>query len=251
MSILTGAAILAAIKNKEIKIEGLKEGSIGTESIDLHLGSEIKKMKCNSKRKVIDGWGDYWIDVVDPKEEMIYEKLEFNKNGEILLLPNEGYLAHTIEFVGSEFYHPQLHDKSSCMRIFASSHGNAGFGDLGFYGQWTLEIQVVKPTILYLGMAICQISFETVQGEKSLYSHRKTSKYMNQSGATESKIQNNFIVLTFESVSKLAHEKGLKVTANINPITNETLYFEIYEREDRTFFECKTLEEVKKYLDKL
>lgn len=193
MSILTGKEIKAALLSKEIKIKGLKEGSIGTESIDLHLGPEIKKMLPNSKRKIIDDFGDYWIDVVDPKEEMIYEIIKFNEKEELLLMPNEGYLGHTIEFVGSDFYHPQLHDKSSCMRIFTSTHGNSGFGDCGFYGQWTLEIQVVKPTILYLGMAICQISFETMLGEKSFYSDRTSSKYMNQTGATESKIIDNFI----------------------------------------------------------
>ena len=79
------------------------------------------------------------------------------------------------------------------MRAWNLKHnGNSGFGDCGFYGQWTLEIQVVKPTILYLEMAICQISFETMEGTRSLYSDRKSSKYMNQTGATESKINKTF-----------------------------------------------------------
>ena len=192
MSILTHAAILAAIDKGEIKIQGLKEGSIGTESIDLHLGSEIKKMKTNKSLRMQDEEGVFWLDVYDPKEDYDYELIEFDSKDRVLLMPRELYLAHTIEFVGSDYYHPQLHDKSSCMRAGISTHGNSGFGDCGFYGQWTLEIQVVKPTILYLEMAICQISFETMEGTRSLYSDRKSSKYMNQTGATESKINKNF-----------------------------------------------------------
>ena len=192
MAILTHAAIKAAIDKGEIVIQGLKEGSIGTESIDLHLGTEIKRMKTNSIHRIIDAYGTDWIDVFDPKEDYEYELMQF-QNDYILLMPGELYLGHTIEVVGSDFYHPQLHDKSSCMRAGISTHGNSGFGDCGFYGQYTLEIQVVKPTILYLGMAICQISFETMQGERSFYSDRKSSKYMNQTGATESKVQNNFL----------------------------------------------------------
>jgi dCTP deaminase len=179
MSILTGAEIFTAIKNKKIKIEGLKEGSIGTESIDLHLGDEMKILECNS------------FNIIDVKQPSVYYEVPINNNS-FVLFPNQLYLAHTIEKIGSNMYHPQLHDKSSCMRLGISTHGNSGFGDCGFYGQWTLEIQVVKTTILYVGMAICQISFETLQGEKSFYSERKSSKYMNQSGATESKINENF-----------------------------------------------------------
>ena len=179
MSILTGAEILTAIKNEDIKFEGLKEGSIGTESIDLHLGSEIKILECNSFNKI------------DVKQPSVYYELPMNNNS-FILLPNQLYLAHTIEKVGSKLYHPQLHDKSSCMRLGICTHGNSGFGDCGFFGQWTLEIQVVKPTILYVGMAICQISFETLQGKKSYYGDRESSKYMNQTGATESKINENF-----------------------------------------------------------
>jgi dCTP deaminase len=193
MAILTGAAIKTAIEKGEIKIDNLKKDSIGTESIDLHLGSEIKKMLPNKAYWIDHEYGGDWIEVFDPKEDYQYELIKFDSNNSVLLMPNQLYLGHTIEVVGSEFYHPQLHDKSSCMRAGISTHGNSGFGDLGFIGAWTLEIQVVKPTILYLGMAICQISFETVIGEKSLYSERKSSKYMNQKGATESKIIKNFI----------------------------------------------------------
>ena len=193
MSILTHAAIKAAIDKGEIVIQGLKEGSIGTESIDLHLGSEIKILTFNSTKKIFDEFEDYYLDIVDPKKPSKYIEIEWDDDDSILLLPNELYLGHTIEFIGSEFYHFSLHDKSSTARIGIGTHLNSGFGDCGFAGQITLEIEVTKPTLLYKGMAICQISFETMHGERSFYSDRKSSKYMNQTGATESKVQNNFL----------------------------------------------------------
>ncbi len=193
MAILTHAAIKAAISIGEIKIEGFKDGSIGTESIDLHLGSEIKMLTFNSTYKIYDEFEDYYLDIVDPKKPSKYIEIEWDEDDSILLLPNELYLGHTIEYVNSDFYHFALHDKSSTARIGVGSHLNSGFGDCGFAGQITLEIEVTKPTLLYKGMAICQISFETMQGSKMLYSDRESSKYMNQTGATESKIQNNFI----------------------------------------------------------
>ena len=193
MSILTHAAIKTAIDKGEIKIKGLKECSIGTESIDLHLGSEIKMLTFNSTKKIFDEFEDYYLDIVDPKKPIKYIEMDWDEDDSVLLLPNELYLGHTIDFVGSEYYHFSLHDKSSTARIGVGTHLNSGFGDCGFAGQITLEIEVSKPTLLYKGMAICQISFETMQGERSFYSNRTSSKYMNQTGATESKIQNNFI----------------------------------------------------------
>lgn len=207
MSILTKARILEAIEKKEIEIDVIDLNSIGTESIDLHLGREIKELVCNSKVYISQaraykemGYNlimydkeklQYYVECIDPAVPSKYETLRFIED-KILLFPNQLYLAHTIESVGSKFYHPQLSDKSSCMRIALSTHGNAGFGDCGYIGQWTLEIQVLKPTYIYIGMPICQISFETLDGEKSYYGERESSKYQNQTGATESKIHQNF-----------------------------------------------------------
>jgi dCTP deaminase len=40
----------------------------------------------------------------------------------------------------------------------------AGFGDIGFSGNWTLEIDVVQPVKIYAGIEICQIFYHTTLG---------------------------------------------------------------------------------------
>lgn len=54
--------------------------------------------------------------------------------------------------------------------------------------------------------------------------------------------------LTFEYVSTLAKKKGLTLAAAVDIETEKVKYYEIYEREDRTLFTCKTLQEVINYL---
>jgi len=185
MSKLTGTEIKIAILNKDIKIKNHKQEAIGTESIDLHLGYHLVE--------VIPNDGKF----IDPKKPQLTKEVYLHEVGQsselyYKLYPGKLYLASTIEEVGSEVYHCGLHDKSSCARIGISTHKNSGFGDCGFYASWTLEIKVDYPTKLYVGMAICQMSFETLIGEKTMYYDRPSSKYMNQEGPTKSKIDLNF-----------------------------------------------------------
>jgi hypothetical protein len=55
--------------------------------------------------------------------------------------------------------------------------------------------------------------------------------------------------LTFENVSKLAHEKGLNIDSISNIETNKVFYYEVYERSDQTLLTCKTLKEIINYLE--
>jgi dCTP deaminase len=185
MSILTGTEIKIAIKNGDIKITNHKDDAIGTESIDLHLDFDMLEVVPNN--------GTF----MDPKLPQVTRELFLHEVGQstelyYILFPGKLYLASTIEGVGSEVYHCELHDKSSCARMGVSTHKHSGFGDTGFYASWTLEIKVDYPTKLYVGMAICQMSFETLQGERTMYYDRKSSKYHNQKGPTASKIHENF-----------------------------------------------------------
>lgn len=185
MSKLTGTEIKIAILNGDIKITNHKEEAIGTESIDLHLDYHLVE--------VIPNDGKF----IDPKKPQLTKEVylhEVGQNSELYykLYPGKLYLASTVEEVGSEVYHCELHDKSSCARIGVSTHMHSGFGDTGFYASWTLEIKVDYPTKLYVGMAICQMSFETLIGERTMYYDRPSSKYMNQEGPTKSKINLNF-----------------------------------------------------------
>ena len=60
---------------------------------------------------------------------------------------------------------PMLVGRSSIGRLGIFVHVTAGFGDVGFSGNWTLELTCVQPVRVYPGMEICQIYYQTTTGE--------------------------------------------------------------------------------------
>lgn len=96
--------------------------------------------------------------VLDAKQENRVEKLTIPEEG-IVLYPGKLYLARTMERTKTMTYVPMLEGRSSVGRLGIFVHATAGFGDLGFDGNWTLEISVVQPVRIYAGMEICQIYF--------------------------------------------------------------------------------------------
>ncbi len=83
---------------------------------------------------------------------------------------------HTEERIHTNVYVPVLDGKSTIGRLFVSIHETAGFGDVGFNGQFTLEVTCTHPVILYPGMRIGQIRFHTVCGEVGK-AYDQTGKY--------------------------------------------------------------------------
>ena len=71
--------------------------------------------------------------------------------------------------------------KSSAGRLGIDIHATAGKGDVGFCGNWTLEISVKQPVKVYKGMPIGQLIYFPVDGEIEVkYNQKKNSKYSNQ-----------------------------------------------------------------------
>ena len=101
------------------------------------------------------------------------------------LQPGELYLGHTIERSNpSTNFVPMIEGRSSFARLGLTVHLSAGFGDVGFRGQWTLEFTTVKPFVLEPGVEICQIFFvEVKQPVMDVYRGR----YQNQEGAVGSR----------------------------------------------------------------
>ena len=70
-----------------------------------------------------------------------------------------------------------MHGKSSIARLGISVH-DAGFGDIGFAGHWTLELTVAQPVRVYAGIPICQLSFHEPKSLPTTnYLERKASSY--------------------------------------------------------------------------
>jgi len=63
----------------------------------------------------------------------------------------------------------------------------AGFGEIGFKRQWTLElIAPAMPVLIYPGMRIGQVFFETASSTDILYGRDIKAHYANQEGPQES-----------------------------------------------------------------
>ena len=69
----------------------------------------------------------------------------------------------------------------------------AGFGDLGFQSNWTLEINVVHPVKIYPGIRIGQVFFHEVELPEDLSLLKKyQGKYGNQTEPTASESYKDF-----------------------------------------------------------
>jgi len=102
----------------------------------------------------------------------------------IMLYPNTLYLGSTIEHIFSPIYGCQFDGRSSVGRLGISTHQCAGYVDVGFRGNITLEISVIHPVRIYAGMRIGQISFFPLVGQVTLYN----GKYQNAEGVESSKM---------------------------------------------------------------
>ena len=68
--------------------------------------------------------------------------------------------------------------------------GNAGFGDVGFSGYWTLEIFCLQPVRIYPNVEVCQIYYHDIKGEYEKYC---SGKYQNNEDIQGSMLYQDFI----------------------------------------------------------
>ena len=195
-----------------IIIEPFFEKCLGSNSYDLHLGPVIKVYKSTipngmkpalpyDKNQVpsMQDWFETWVAyndflknpyrfdptnpkyMLDPcstaKRETVTIKIP--KNG-LILSPRFGYLGNTVEYTETYNLFPYIDGKSSVGRNFISVHETGGRGDDGFCGNWTLEITVKHPTVVYPNMRIAQIYYEKFDGDRKPYHENRASHYCGQ-----------------------------------------------------------------------
>jgi len=193
-AILFKKHIIEGIKNKKIFTDAnIEDLNIGPNSVNVTLG---KTLKVYTPAKIVKTfYGEYklvkkWsfrslFFFLDPKKKNEVFEFEIPKEG-LIISHKMFYLGYTNEKIGSDFYIPMYEGRSSTARLGIVSHLSAGFGDVGFKQQWTLEIAVKEDTKLYRDMEIGQVYF--MQGSEEIPSHKYVGKYTNQSGAQESKM---------------------------------------------------------------
>lgn len=166
---LTGNEIKIQVAAGRIAIEPFDEKCIGPNSYDVHLSDTLLV---------------YTEAVLDPKQDNRYREIKIQPEG-IVLLPGRVYLGKTVEYTESPYHIPMYEGRSSLGRLGVFSHVSAGFGDIGFRGNWTLEFSVVQPVQIYPGMRIGQLYWHNPDGE---ILRRYDGKYQGQTNATPSRL---------------------------------------------------------------
>lgn len=201
----------------DIIITPFDEKCLGSNSYDLHLADTLKvytKTLPNGMRPAIpynpakadysmadwfyhrQGYDDYLRNpqqydprnpkyLIDPCATESHQTIEIKipKTG-LILSPDIGYLGSTVEYTETRNLFPYIDGKSSVGRNFILNHHTAGRGDDGFCGQWTLEIRVLYPTVVYPNMRIGQIYYEQFTGDRMPYDRNPASHYNDQRGPT-------------------------------------------------------------------
>jgi len=163
--ILSDTRILEEIEKGTIKIVPYDREQLGSNSYDVHLGKDLAR---------------YVDKELDAKKHNTIEHFEIPDEGYVLQ-PHEFYLGVTEEYTETHAHVPFLEGKSSTGRLGIDIHATAGKGDVGFCGNWTLEISVKQPVRVYKGMPIGQLIYFPVDGEIEIkYNQKKNAKYSGQ-----------------------------------------------------------------------
>src|ERR1019366_6671679 len=163
--ILSDSRILEEIEKKTIVIEPYKREKLGSSSYDVHLGKYLAVYKDK---------------ILDAKKHNEISHFEIPEEGYVLE-PGQLYLGVTLEYTETHAHVPFLEGKSSTGRLGIDIHATAGKGDVGFCGNWTLEISVKQPVKVYKGMPVGQLIYFPVDGEILVsYNQKKDAKYSGQ-----------------------------------------------------------------------
>lgn len=163
--ILSDTRILEEIEKGTISIVPFQRNCLGSNSYDVHLGSVLAK---------------YDKEVLDAKAHNTITYFDIPEEGYVLQ-PNEFYLGVTMEYTETHAHVPFLEGKSSTGRLGIDIHATAGKGDVGFCGNWTLEISCKMPVRIYKGMPIGQLIYFPVEGAiEEKYNDKQNAKYSHQ-----------------------------------------------------------------------
>ena len=163
--ILSDSRILEEIAKGTILIEPYNRSRLGSNSYDVHLGKYL---------------ATYVDEVLDAKKHNTIKHFEIGDEG-FVLEPNVLYLGVTEEYTETHKHVPFLEGRSSTGRLGIDIHATAGKGDVGFCGNWTLEISVKQPVRVYYGMPVGQLIYFPVDGNIDVpYNRKANAKYSGQ-----------------------------------------------------------------------
>jgi len=188
--ILSGPEILKCIREGTIEVDPFVEDHVNPNSLDLTLGTKLAVYDRVVEARLSSGnqlpgsmfrhryhasyEPHFWGPHLDMSREEHVVHFDIGERG-FLLLPGILYLMHTAERVLAKKHVPVLDGKSSIGRLGIKCHLTAGYGDLWFDGQYTLEVEVTHPVLVFSGVRFCQIRFHSVCGELDSYQSHKSN----------------------------------------------------------------------------
>lgn len=203
-TVLNGDEIDRMRKQGEIVIEPFSPQCVNTSSYDVTLGKYYFRQKSHTERlelgnhsSIYNPYSDLEKDQIwkGPQEAIIYmgHDLKGISNGPyrdslIWISPGETVLCHTNEFIGGKTkFTTQMQARSTVGRIGIEVCKCAGWGDVGYYNRWTMEITNNSNYVIPLkvGMRIAQIVFIPVNEIQSKDSYNKNGKYQTLSDVSE------------------------------------------------------------------
>lgn len=175
--ILTGAMIRSEVANGHIAISDFNEKQLNPNSYNLRIGSKVATIAPT-------GYVEYWgspepdkygvVNSIMMKRERPIWELDIKKPIELevhdipadgmVLQPHQLYLISTEERIECGSYVPIITGRSSMGRMGIEVHREAGFGDIGYEGCFTLQMDVSLPTRIYPYAEMAQVYFITPCG---------------------------------------------------------------------------------------
>lgn len=163
MSKLTGPEIAKRVAEDRLVIKPFNEDRVNPNSYNLAISPKLMVYK---PRRWFTPWRKPLVwGQKNPPDCIVHMDA---KKG-FLIKPGWFYLGSTVEWTNTPDMVPILDGRSSTGRLSVHIHATAGFGDVGFEGCWTLEIYSIIPVRIFPFSPICQISYETPEGELLSY----------------------------------------------------------------------------------
>lgn len=151
--ILSKDSILKNLNDNKIQIEPFNKLQLNPNSYDVTLGNRILVYKEN---------------FVDTAKKNITDEIIISEKG-FELKKNHFYVGHIAEYIGSDYFVPILHGKTSIAKLGLFIHITANLIDIGNHCNFSLQLYPTENVVVYPGMRIAQISFWKVLGDVKLY----------------------------------------------------------------------------------
>ncbi len=192
--LLSRDAIVRHLKQGTIVIDPFQEENLKTTSYDVTLGEWYWRENNPSGRHTIHNlydrkssevvWdGPYQAELASDLKKRTGVLLENIPDGAqvILIGPGETILAHTLEFIGGrEICVAKMYARSSLGRNFIEVCKDAGWGDIGYFNRWTMEVTNNSKYFsipLVAGRRIAQMVFYEVEPLRGTDYVKENGKY--------------------------------------------------------------------------